>query len=132
MKSIIVILILVLAPIISINHQVPFVKGINEDPYKSGYQHGVNDANGTSVPLYLEEPGKGLAFHTKFNQGYIDGFCSIVGKDSSSDSDAGTFYCSESATQFKGINEQSPYQHGFMTGYSFSICSNWVYLVYDI
>jgi hypothetical protein len=71
--------------------------------YKSGYKHDVSDASPNRTTLYLEEPGKGLAFHTqKFNQGYIDGFCSIVGKNSSSDSDARTFYCSEDATQFKG------------------------------
>ena len=114
------IVILILAPIISIylqNYQV--VYGTNEGPYQSGYEHGVSDANGTSGPLYLEEPGKGFAFHTeKFNQGYIDGFCSVAGNDSSSDSDAGTFYCSESATQFKNSSllttNESSYQYGFV------------------
>jgi len=112
------ILILVLV-IFTINYQVVFVKGTNEGPYKSGYEDGVSDANGTSGPLYLEEPGKGFAFHTeKFNQGYIDGFCSVAGNDSSSDSDAGTFYCSESATQFKNSSllttNESSYQYGFV------------------
>jgi hypothetical protein len=51
----------------------------NLTPYKAGYTHGVGDANGNSA-LYIEQPGKGPDFHTKqFNQGYVDGFCSVAG-----------------------------------------------------
>jgi hypothetical protein len=61
-------------------------------PYQSGYKHGLSD-NLT----YLIQPGKGFAFHTKeFNQGFIDGFCSLPGNRgqyTGSDADEGTFNC---------------------------------------
>jgi hypothetical protein len=61
--------------------------------YDSGFKHGVSDANGGD---YILQPGKGFQFHTQtFNQGYIDGWCSIEGPGASSDADEATFDCSE-------------------------------------
>jgi hypothetical protein len=45
-------------------------------PYQAGYAHGVSDEK-TNGTLYITQ-GKGFASHTKeFNQGYIDGYCSL-------------------------------------------------------
>ncbi|HXX97534.1 MAG TPA: hypothetical protein VEL11_10520 [Candidatus Bathyarchaeia archaeon] len=66
---------------------------LDESSYKVGYEHGIRDGSGNST-LYLEQPGKGFEFHTnEFVNGYVAGFCSIVGKGSGSDSNAGTFTC---------------------------------------
>jgi hypothetical protein len=67
-----------------------------ESPYQSGYEHGVGDAKKpVNEDLYIIQPKKGFAFHTdKFNQGYIDGYCSIEGKGAGMDADQATFECS--------------------------------------
>jgi len=73
----------------------------NESSYRAGYKHGVDDAktpwqNATGDWLYIIKPGKGFAFHTKeFNQGYIDGYCSLesTGGMPGMDADQATFNC---------------------------------------
>src|SRR5215467_4936339 len=80
------------------------------DVYRSGYEHGVQDGKTGTIR-------EDFANHTaKYDQGWVDGYCSIAGEGAGSDSDKGTFECSLDATQFKGINEQTPYQHGFTDG----------------
>lgn len=78
---------------------------ISESSYRFRYEHatnespsyraGVSDANHNGAgPLYIGQPGKGLAFHTPgFNKGYVDGFCSVSGNGTESDADQGTFTC---------------------------------------
>ena len=64
--------------------------------YKSGYKHGVNDAK---IGRIMED----AASHTqKYDQGWVDGYCSIAGKGAGGDSDQGTFECADDATEFKG------------------------------
>jgi hypothetical protein len=54
----------------------PVDAGRSKSPYSSGYDHGCDDAQ-ISDPLdrYINEPGKGLSFHTnEFMSGYYAGF----------------------------------------------------------
>ena len=62
-------------------------------PYQAGYAHGVNDEK-TNV----YNTGEGFASHTKeFNQGYIDGYCSLESTSGmpGMDADQATFNCPE-------------------------------------
>lgn len=66
---------------------VPIVHALT--PYESGYNHGVSDGRNLGS-RYMT----GFADHTDpFNQGYINGWCSVQGKDASSDDDNYTFHC---------------------------------------
>jgi hypothetical protein len=67
-------------------------------PYQSGFSHGVHDGKDSCLHpgcnWYILQPGKGFAFHTKqFNQGYVDGFCSVSRSGQGSDADEATFTC---------------------------------------
>lgn len=48
----------------------------NDSPYRSGYDHGCNDATiSNPSERYINQPGKGPSFHTEeFVSGYYDGF----------------------------------------------------------
>jgi hypothetical protein len=71
--------ILVLAAIgISASQQMPIlqVNASSDSPYRSGYDHGCDDAS-ISDPSdrYINQPGKGPSFHTEeFMSGYYNGF----------------------------------------------------------
>ncbi|HXP48310.1 MAG TPA: hypothetical protein VN922_00055 [Bacteroidia bacterium] len=68
------------------------------DEYRSGYEHGVQDGKTGTIR-------EDFANHTaKYDQGWVDGYCSIAGEGAGSDSDKGTFECSLDTTQFKGTN----------------------------
>jgi hypothetical protein len=69
----------------------------NESAYLAGYKHGVSD--GKASKLDLTTPARFNA--TQFNQGYVDGWCLFNSPYSGSDSDNGTFYCKDDATQYK-------------------------------
>jgi hypothetical protein len=66
----------------------------NESSYTAGYEHGVSDAKRGHIT-------EDAASHTqKYDQGWVDGYCSIAGKGAGSDSDKGTFECSLDATEY--------------------------------
>jgi hypothetical protein len=64
-------------------------------PYQSGFKHGVSDAKlANTSDWYILQPGKGFGFHTpEFNNGYVNGWCSIMGSGAGSDADEATFTC---------------------------------------
>jgi hypothetical protein len=72
--------------------------------YESGYSHGISDGKDNcqhkdGCHWYILEPGKGFGFHTKdFNQGYIDGFCSL-NPNTGSDADEATWDCTRDASR---------------------------------
>ena len=81
--------------------------------YRAGYAHGVSDAKvSVNATLYITQPGKDFGSHTKqFNQGYIDGYCSIAGSGAGMDSDQhATFECYYDASQ-GATNSSSDSQH---------------------
>jgi hypothetical protein len=65
----------------------------NNLPYKSGYGHGCSDAKiSDSTKRYINQPGKGPAYHTsEFMRGYNDGFESCFKNSSSSPTTHGIF-----------------------------------------
>lgn len=67
----------------------------NNVPYKSGYQHGCDDADiDDGSKRYINQLGNGPTFHTKeFMRGYDDGFevCSHGNGNGSSNTAKGTF-----------------------------------------
>jgi len=71
------------------------VSNAMNDVYRSGYEHGVNDGKRGDI---TEDTDKHPA---KYDQGWVDGYCSVAGKGAGSDSDKGTFECSLDATQYK-------------------------------
>jgi hypothetical protein len=78
-------------------------------PYQSGYEHGIGDAKkSVNETWYILQPGKSFAFHTdKFNQGYVDGYCSIAGKGAGSDADQATWECSLDTSAAKNSSRSS-------------------------
>jgi hypothetical protein len=69
-----------------------------ETAFQSGFKHGVADANHKDPECaphqfpcprptdYIHQPGKGFAFHTtEFVNGYIKGWCSVMGSGSGID-----------------------------------------------
>ncbi|MGC2574221.1 MAG: hypothetical protein WA364_22125 [Candidatus Nitrosopolaris sp.] len=76
---------------------VVFIKATNQTQYRAGYIHGLHDPD-------LKEILENTTFtHTQsFNQGYIDGWCSLPGNGpySGSDADQGTFECQYDATHY--------------------------------
>src|SRR5215211_5482130 len=69
---------------------VPYVDAPSKSPYKSGYDHGCDDAD-ISDPddRYINQPEKGPSFHTnEFMDGYNDGYdaCSSGGDFDGSES----------------------------------------------
>lgn len=70
-------------------------------PFESGFQHGVADAkldNTNSSKLdYVQQPGKGLDNHTpEFANGYVKGWCSIMGPNTGKELDDTVFDCERS------------------------------------
>jgi hypothetical protein len=66
---------------------------LNYADYDLGHRQGVTDANSQHLP------GNGLASHTmEFNQGYIDGFCSII-PNARNDNNESTWDCSQASGQ---------------------------------
>ena len=68
------------------------VNASSDSPYKSGYDHGCDDAS-ISDPSerYINQPEKGPSFHTEeFMSGYYDGFnaCSDGAGDADAENDA--------------------------------------------
>jgi hypothetical protein len=64
--------------------QIQLVYAGGKSPYKSGYDHGCDDAKLSPSDRYINEPGKGPSFHTdEFMSGYDNGFnsCSGGGSD---------------------------------------------------
>jgi hypothetical protein len=71
-----IISILVVTTISTLIVFIPMAYASEDDPYRSGYDHGCDDA-GISDPAerYINQPGKGPSFHTGgFMRGYNDGF----------------------------------------------------------
>lgn len=60
----------------------------NNQPYRSGYDHGCSDAKiSDSNNRYINQPGKGPTYHTsEFMRGYNDGFESCLRDNGSSSS----------------------------------------------
>jgi hypothetical protein len=70
---------------------------LNYADYDLGHRQGVTDANRQHLP------GNGLASHTmEFNQGYIDGFCSII-PNARNDNNESTWDCSQASGQRNAI-----------------------------
>ena len=104
---------LVLALIV-IGTQQAYATNDEGSAYKAGYVHGVSDANASvNATLYVTQPGKDFGFHTKqFNQGYIDGYCSIAGSGAGMDSDQhATFECYYDASPGVTNSSSSNSQH---------------------
>jgi len=74
----------------------------HHDTGTSAIERGAHDATQCTTqdenncdPLYITQPGKGFAFHSKeFNRNYIKGFCAAAGEHTSSDTNEATFDCS--------------------------------------
>lgn len=107
MKTIIaavtIIAFLIGTPAVYASNELPHAK----DPqaaYQDGYSHGLADGNDNcqdkdGCHWYILEPGKGFGFHTReFNQGYIDGFCSL-NPNTGSDADEATWDCTRDASR---------------------------------
>jgi hypothetical protein len=53
----------------------PYANASSKSPYDSGYDHGCNDSELKPKDRYINEPGKGVAYHTdEFMDGYRDGY----------------------------------------------------------
>jgi hypothetical protein len=71
------------------------------DAYMSGFKHGQADGK-------IGHIAEDSASHTAaYDQGWVDGYCSIAGRGAGSDSDKGTFECNFDATQFKNLPDNS-------------------------
>ena len=69
-----------------------------ETAYQSGYKHGVADANLDNANMskldYVSQPGNGLDNHTpEFADGYVKGWCSIMGPNTGKEIDDTVFDC---------------------------------------
>ena len=85
-------------------------------PYDSGYSHGCSDAKISNLSeRYINQPGKGLSFHTfSFMQGYYNGYSA----------------CSASSPPAMAQQEQHTWAYNqgpvaFMSGYAKGIGLYW-------
>jgi|1186.fasta_scaffold322516_1 hypothetical protein len=102
MKNLITLAVLILM-VVSIATATIATETVMAKKYKTGtsaVERGAHDATQCTTqdesncsPLYIEQPGKGFADHSKeFNKNYIKGYCAAGG--GGSDADETTFDCS--------------------------------------
>ena len=72
----------------------------SQDQLGLGFQHGVSDAyldNANMSKLdYIHQPYSGFGNHTQyFNDGYVKGWCSVMGPNTGKETDNADFDCEE-------------------------------------